>query len=92
MANNEQTTDNQKVSFRIATFIFIIFSVASMSFTISGIISEISSDKDDLVAEQYARNKNDKRLQDQINEMDKEHKRELKELKESIKFYIENER
>ncbi len=75
-----ETTDNQRLSFRVATFIFIIFSVASMSFTISGIIGEIGETQEDLIDEEYARRKNDKAL-----------KEEIKELKNTIKFILDRD-
>ncbi len=75
-----ETTDNQRLSFRVATFIFIIFSVASMSFTISGIIGEIGETQEDLIDEEYARRKNDKAL-----------KEEIKELKNTIKFILDSD-
>ena len=75
-----ETTDNQRLSFRVATFIFIIFSVASMSFTISGIIGEIGETQEDLIDEEYARRKNDKALRE-----------EIKELKNTIKFILESD-
>jgi hypothetical protein len=77
---SRETTDNQKLSFRVATFIFIIFSVASMSFTISGIIGEIGETQEDLVDEEYARRKNDKAI-----------KEEIKELKNTIKFILDSD-
>jgi len=77
--NTKKTTDNQTLNFRVATFIFIIFSVASMSFTISGIIGEIGETQEDLVDEEYARRKNDKEL-----------KEEIKDLKETIKFILDS--
>jgi len=77
---SQETTDNQRLSFRVATFIFIIFSVASMSFTISGIIGEIGETQEDLVDEEYARRKNDKAL-----------KEEIKELKNTIKFILDSD-
>ena len=77
---SRETTDNQKLSFRVATFIFIIFSVASMSFTISGIIGEIGETQEDLVEEEYARRKNDKAI-----------KEEIKELKNTIKFILDSD-
>ena len=77
---SRETTDNQRLSFRVATFIFIIFSVASMSFTISGIIGEIGETQEDLVDEEYARRKNDKAL-----------KEEIKEVKNTIKFILDSD-
>ncbi len=77
---SRETTDNQRLSFRVATFIFIIFSVASMSFTISGIIGEIGETQEDLIDEEYARRKNDKAL-----------KEEIKELKNTIKFILDSD-
>ena len=77
---SQETTDNQRLSFRVATFIFIIFSVASMSFTISGIIGEIGETQEDLVDEEYARRKNDKALRE-----------EIKELKNTIKFILDSD-
>ncbi len=62
----DKTTDNQRLSFRVSTFILIIFSVASMSFTISGIISQIGRGQDDLVAEEYARKNNDQKIMQEI--------------------------
>jgi hypothetical protein len=63
------TTDNQILKFRVATFIALIFGVASLSFTISGIISEISAQGDRIEDEKYARRTNDKELQEQIDEL-----------------------
>ena len=63
------TTDNQILKFRVATFIALIFGVASLSFTISGIISEIGAQGDRLEQEKYARRTNDKELQEQIDEL-----------------------
>ncbi len=90
MAN--ETTDNQKLSFRVSTFMLIIFTVFSVSFTISGIISQISGGQDDLVAEQYARKNNDRKIMLEVKEVEEDLRKEIKELKETIKFYIENER
>jgi len=63
------TTDNQILKFRVATFIALLFGVASLSFTISGIISEIGAQGDRLEQEKYARRTNDKELQEQIDEL-----------------------
>lgn len=64
-----ETTDNQILKFRVATFIALLVGVASLSFTISGIISEISAQGDKLQDEVYARRTNDKELQQQIDEL-----------------------
>lgn len=64
-----ETTDNQILKFRVATFIALIVGVASLSFTISGIISEISAQGDRIEDETYARRTNDKELQQQIDEL-----------------------
>ena len=64
-----ETTDNQILKFRVATFIALIFGVASLSFTISGIISEIGAQGDRIEQEKYARRTNDKELQEQIDEL-----------------------
>ena len=63
------TTDNQILKFRVATFIALLFGVASLSFTISGIISEIGAQGDRIEEEKYARRTNDKELQEQIDEL-----------------------
>jgi hypothetical protein len=63
------TTDNQILKFRVATFIALILGVASLSFTISGIISEISAQGDRIEDEKYARRTNDQELQEQIDEL-----------------------
>ena len=72
-----ETTDNQILKFRVATFIALILGVASLSFTISGIISEIAAQGDRIEEEKYARRTNDKELQQQIDEL----KVTLKELR-----------
>ena len=64
-----ETTDNQILKFRVATFIALLVGVASLSFTISGIISEIGAQGDKLQDEVYARRTNDKELQEQIDEL-----------------------
>jgi hypothetical protein len=64
-----ETTDNQILKFRVATFIALIFGVASLSFTISGIISEIGAQADRIEEEKYARRTNDNELQEQIDEL-----------------------
>ena len=64
-----ETTDNQILKFRVATFIALIIGVASLSFTISGIISEISAQGDRIEQEKYARRTNDNELQEQIDEL-----------------------
>ena len=64
-----ETTDNQILKFRVATFIALIVGVASLSFTISGIISEISAQGDKIEQEKYARRTNDKELQEEIEEL-----------------------
>lgn len=64
-----ETTDNQILKFRVATFIALIVGVASLSFTISGIISEISAQGGRIDDEVYARRTNDKELQEQIDEL-----------------------
>lgn len=64
-----ETTDNQILKLRVATFIALIVGVASLSFTISGIISEISAQGDKIEQEKYARRTNDKELQEEIEEL-----------------------
>ena len=64
-----ETNDNQILKFRVATFIALIFGVASLSFTISGIISEIGAQGDRIEQEKYARRTNDNELQEQIDEL-----------------------
>jgi hypothetical protein len=78
--SNEKTTNEKRIVLTIEKFIIVVFSIASISATVSGIISTISSLEDKHIAEQEARRKNDKRLQTEIDE-----------LKETIKFILDSD-
>ena len=78
MKSEEKTTDVKKISLTVEKFIIVVFSIASISATVSGIISTISSLEDKHVAEQEARRKNDNRLQE-----------EIEEIREDIKFILD---
>ena len=78
--SNEKTTNEKRIVLTIEKFIIVVFSIASISATISGIVSTISSLEDKHIAEQEARRKNDNRLQEEIDE-----------LKETIKFILDSD-
>ncbi len=87
----ERTTDAKRISLSVEKFIIVAFSIASISATISGIVSEVSSLGDDDVAEKEARVKNDKRLQKEIEDLRTELGNEIYDLRETIKFILEND-
>lgn len=87
----EKTTDAKKISLSVEKFIIVAFSIASISATISGIVSEVGSLGDDDIAEKEARVKNDKRLQREIDEVREELGNEIYDLRETIKFILEND-
>lgn len=56
----EETTDNMIVKLKLVSFIAIIFTVASLSFTIAGLIFSIGNGETALTSEISARKTNDK--------------------------------
>ena len=86
----EATTDTKRVVFTVEKFIVMLFAVASISATISGIINQIGSLADDDTSEKEARVKNDTRLQKEIETVESELTLRIKELENEIKELKDN--
>ncbi len=84
MSVDEKTIDTKRISLSVEKFIIVIFSVATLSGTVSGIVSSISRQEGEMQEETRARRTNDAESETHLVEVRRELEEEDEEIREDI--------